>query len=120
MPFSTTSAEIAPFASAISLHLPNTSSRSAASPLVMKILPPLTTMSSPCGSKRVFMPVASLPAEASVIASDTSAPSATRGRRRAFCSSLPKVISGLMPWNVVAQMMPVAAQALLISRTQAR
>ena len=47
-------------------------------------------------------------------------PSATRGRRRRFCSSLPKSISGFIAWKFVAQMMPVEAQARLISRTQAR
>ena len=48
----------------------------------------------------------------SVMASDTRPPAAMRGSRRCFCSSLPKSISGLMPWKLVAQMMPVEAQAL--------
>ena len=39
------------------------------------------------------------------------APSATRGNSRRFCSSLPKSISGLVAWKLVAQMMPVEAQA---------
>ena len=96
VPFSRTSAEIAPRPSAIPAHLPKTRMRSATSPLVMKVLPPLTTMSSPSGVKRVFMPVASEPASGSVMASAPSPPSAMRGSRRRFCSSLPKSISGFI------------------------
>ena len=51
------------------------------------------TMSSPSGVNRVFMPVASEPAESSVIASAPSPPSAILGSSRAFCSSLPASIS---------------------------
>jgi len=86
--------------------LPKTRIRSATSPLVMNVLPPDTTILSPSGVKRV--------------ASAASAPAATRGNRRRFCSSLPKSTSGFMAWKFVAQMMPVDAQALEISRTQAR
>ena len=120
VPFSRMATEMAAFGSSISDHLPNTRYRSATSPLVMKVLPPLMTMSSPSGVKLVRMPVASEPAEGSVIASAASPPSAMRGSRRAFCSSLPYSISGLMAWKFVAQTMPVAAQALETSRTQAR
>jgi len=100
--------------------LPKTRIRSATSPLVMNVLPPDTTILSPSGVKRVVMWVASEPALGSVIASAASAPAATRGNRRRFCSSLPKSTSGFMAWKFVAQMMPVDAQALEISRTQAR
>ena len=47
-------------------------------------------------------------------------PAAMVGRMRCFCASVPKSITGFMPWKLVAQMMPVEAQALEISRTQAR
>ena len=114
------SAEIAPRLSAISLHFPKTSMRSACAPLVMKVLVPVTAISSPRGSKRVVMPVASDPAVGSVITSDASAPAATLGRRRCFCSSVPKSTSGFIAWKFVAQTTPVDAHALLISRTQAR
>ena len=77
-------------------------------------------MSLPSGVKRVVMPVASEPASGSVIASAPIAPWATRGSRRRFWSSVPKSISGFIAWKLVAQMMPVEAQAALISRTQAR
>ena len=77
-------------------------------------------MSSPLGVKRVVIWVASEPASGSVIASAASAPSATRGKSRSFCSSVPKSISGFVAWKFVAQMMPVEAQARLNSRTQAR
>ena len=86
----------------------------------MKVLPPETIISSPSGVKRVAMWVASEPAAGSVIASAASAPSATRGNSRFFCSSAPKSISGFIAWKLVAQMIPVAAQAIEISRTQAR
>ena len=86
----------------------------------MKILPPSTTMSSPASRNRVTMPVASEPAPDSVMASEARAPSATRGSRRAFCSSEPKSITGLIAWKLVAHTMPVDAQAAEISRTQAR
>ncbi|KAG1432976.1 hypothetical protein G6F57_022528 [Rhizopus arrhizus] len=86
----------------------------------MKVFWPLMTMSSPRGSKRVRMPVASEPAEGSVMTSEARPPSAMRGRRRCFCSSLPNSIKGLMAWKLVAQTMPVEAQAAEISRTQAR
>ena len=77
-------------------------------------------MSSPSGVNRVVMWVASEPASGSVIANAASAPSATRGSSRCFCSSPPKSISGFIAWKLVAQMIPVEAQALLNSRTQAR
>ncbi len=83
-------------------HLPNTSSRSATSPLLMNSLLPLTMMLSPSARKRVFMPVASDPASASVMASAPRAPAAMRGRKRCFCASVPMSISGFMPWKVVA------------------
>ena len=87
----------------------------------MKVLPPDTTIVSlPSGVKRVVMPVASEPALGSVMHSAPIAPAATRGSSRFFCSSLPKSISGFIAWKLVAQMLPVAAQAALISRTQAR
>ena len=97
VPFSTTIAEIASFAPAISDHFPKSRIRSATSPLEMKVLPPSITTASPAGVKRVFMPVASEPALGSVIARDPSPPSAMRGRSRFFCSSVPKSISGFMP-----------------------
>ena len=86
----------------------------------MKVLPPLTMMSSPSGVNFVAMPVASDPAFGSVMHSDASAPSASFGRNRFFWSSVPKSMTGFMAWKLVAQMIPVAAQALLISRTQTR
>ena len=86
----------------------------------MNVLPPLTMISSPSGVNRVVMPVASEPAFGSVMHSEASAPSASFGRIRFFCSSVAKSMTGFMAWKFVAQMMPVAAQALLISRTQAR
>ena len=67
------------------------------SPLVINSLPPSTMISSPSGVNRIFMAVASEPATASVMASDASAPSATRGNNRFFCCSVPKSISGFMP-----------------------
>ena len=66
------------------------------------------------------MPVASEPASGSVTASALIAPSATRGNNRCFWASVPESISGFIAWKLVAQMMPVEAQAALISRTQAR
>ena len=66
------------------------------------------------------MPVASEPASGSVMQKAPSPPSAIFGSRRRFCSSLPKSIKGLMAWKLVDQTLPVAAQALLSSRTQAR
>ncbi len=86
----------------------------------MKVLPPDTTTVSPSGVKRVVICVASDPASGSVIASAPIAPSATRGKNLCFCSSVPKSMSGFVAWKLVAQMMPVEAQALEISRTQAR
>ncbi len=86
----------------------------------MKLLPPVTTMASPSSVKRVRMPVASEPASGSVMASAPSPPAAMRGKSRRFCSSAPKSMSGFIAWKVVAQMMPVAAHAMLISRTAAR
>jgi len=86
----------------------------------MKVLPPDTTTALPSGVNRVVMCVASEPASGSVIASAPIAPSATRGRSLRFCSSVPKSISGFVAWKLVAQMIPVEAQALEISRTQAR
>ena len=65
-PRSRTSAEIDLRLSSISLHLPNTSIRSACAPLVMNVFVPFTTIVSPRGSKRVVMPVASDPAFGSV------------------------------------------------------
>ncbi len=53
-------------------------------------------MLSPSGVKRVVIRVASEPAPDSVIASAASAPSATRGKKRRFCSSVPKSISGFI------------------------
>src|ERR1019366_1149805 len=70
--------------------------------LVMNSLFPSTTMSSPSGVKRIVMAVASEPPAASVMASEASAPAATRGSKRFFCSSVPKSISGFMPWKLVA------------------
>ena len=66
------------------------------------------------------MPVASDPADGSVMHSAASPPRAIRGSKRCFCSSVPKSMRGFIAWKVVAQMMPVEAQALLISRTHAR
>ena len=43
-----------------------------------------------------------------------------RGSSRRFCSSLPKSISGFMAWKLVAQMMPVEAQASEMIFTTAR
>ena len=86
----------------------------------MKIFSPSTTMSSPSGVNRVFMPVASEPAEVSVIASAPSPPSAILGSSRAFCSSLPASISDFNPLKVVDQTMPVEAQASVISLTTSR
>ena len=94
VPFSTTSAEIAPLASAISDHLPNNSIRSQTLPLVMKVLPPSTMISSPAGVNLVVMPVASEPALGSVMAMEPMPPAAMRGNSRFFCSSLPNKISG--------------------------
>ena len=56
----------------------------------------------------------------SVIASEAIAPSVTRGRKRRFCSSVPKSITGFVAWKFVAHIMPVEAHAFDISRTQAR
>ncbi len=66
------------------------------------------------------MPAASEPAWGSVMHRLASPPAAIFGSRRRFWSSLPKSIKGFIAWNVVDQMLPVAAQALLSSRTQAR
>ena len=66
------------------------------------------------------MPVASEPASGSVMQRHPSPPAAIFGSRRRFCSSVPKSIRGFMAWKVVDQTLPVAAQALLSSRTQAR
>jgi hypothetical protein len=119
-PFSTTRQLMALRSSATSAHLPKSRIRSATSPLVMKVLPPSTTTCSPSGVKRVFIPVASDPAEGSVMASAPSPPWAMRGKSRCFCASLPASMSGFMAWKVVAQMIPVEAQAAAISRTQPR
>ncbi len=120
MPFSKINAEIAWRGSSTSLHFPNSRIRSATSPLVINILPPETTILSPSGVNRVVICVASEPASGSVIANAASAPSATHGSSRRFCSSPPKSISGFIAWKLVAQIIPVEAQALLNSRTQAR
>ena len=66
------------------------------------------------------MPVASEPALGSVMTKDPIPPSAMRGNKRFFCSALPNSINGFMPWKLVAQIIPVEAQASLISLTQAR
>ena len=50
----------------------------------MNSFEPSITMSSPSGVNRVFMPVASEPADSSVMAKDASPPSAIHGSRRAF------------------------------------
>ncbi len=81
----------------------------------MKHFPPSTTMWSPSGRNDVFMPVRRSPQPGSVMASEANPPEAMRGRSRAFCSSLPYVINGFIAWKLVAQMIPVDAQALLIS-----
>ena len=120
VPFSTMIAEIDFRSSGMSAHLPKTRIRSATSPLVIKVLPPDTTTLSPAGTNRVVIRVVSEPASGSVIASAARAPSTTRGSSRRFCSSVPKSTSGFVAWKLVAQMMPVEAQARLISRTQAR
>src|SRR6218665_2831865 len=120
VPCSRISTEMLCLAPAMPSHLPNSRYSPARSPLVMKLLPPLTRTSSPTGRNEVRMPVASEPASGSVMASAPRAPSAMRGSRRVFCSSLPQSIKGLMAWEFVAQMMPVAAPARLISRAQAR
>ncbi len=52
--------------------------------------------------------------------SDASAPSTMRGRNFCFSVSLPRSMTGFMAWKLVAQITPVDAQALEISRTQAR
>ena len=78
------------------------------------------TISSPSGVNLVTMPVASDPAFGSVMQSEAIAPSATFGKKRFFCSSVPKSLTGFIAWKLVAQMIPVEAQALEISRTQAR
>ncbi len=92
----TYSAEMASLAFAVPSIFPKTRYRSATSPLVMKILFPSTTISSPSGMKRVVMPVASDPALGSVITRAASPPPAITGRRRRFISSGPKSMRGLM------------------------
>ena len=59
-------------------------------PLVMNILLPFSTYSSPSLTAEVWMFWTSLPASGSVSASPPrSAPSAILGRKRRFCSSVP-------------------------------
>ena len=94
--------EIAALGSSMPSHLPNTSRKSATSPLEMNTLSPETTISSPSARNRVRICVASDPAPASVIASAPIEPSATRGSTRWRNSSEPMSITGFMPWNVVA------------------
>src|SRR5678815_3677497 len=86
----------------------------------MKVLVPLTTMESPSGRNSVFMPVASDPAVGSVIVNDAMPPFAITGSSRFFCASVPKSISGLIAWKLVAQTMPVDAHAFDSSRTHSR
>ena len=86
----------------------------------MKVLLPSIRISSPSGVKRVRMPVASDPACASVMHKAPSPPSAILGNSRARCSSVPKSIRGFMAWKLVDHTLPVAAHALVSSRTQAR
>ena len=66
------------------------------------------------------MAVASDPAPGSVIDKEPSPPFTITGSSRRFCSSVPNSISGLLKWKLVAQMPPVEAHALLISRKHAR
>ena len=96
VPFSMISTEIDALLSAISVHLPNTNNKSACAPLVINVFEPLTMMLSPSGLNDVFIPVASEPAVGSVITSEASAPSATFGSKRFFCSSLPQSTSGFI------------------------
>jgi len=56
------------------VHFPNRSTKSATSPVVMKIFSPLMTIPSPSGRNFVRMLAASDPACGSVIASAASAP----------------------------------------------
>ena len=101
-PRSTTRAVIAPRGSSISDHLPKTRRSSETSPLEMNVFSPVIATSSPSGTKRVRIAVASEPAVGSVMTSEPRPPRAMRGRRRAFCSGEPKSMRGFMPWKVVA------------------
>src|SRR5258706_547253 len=79
-------------------HFPNSRYRPAPSPLVMKVLLPLTTISPPSSRNEVRMPVASEPAPGSVMASAPKPPCAMRGSNRCFWPSVPQSMRGFMAW----------------------
>ena len=66
---------------------------SASIPLLMKVLAPLTTYSSPRRTAVVRMALRSLPVPGSVMASaDMAVPPYSPGSQRPFCSSVPSSV----------------------------
>src|SRR5204862_847150 len=77
------------------------------------------SMRSPSGVKRVVICVASEPASGSVMHSAPIAPSATRGSKRFFCSSVPRSEERRVGQESGCRFMPEYAENVAIGRTDA-
>src|ERR1700688_4244800 len=107
---------LTPFARSSGSVLAKTVMVSAIPPAVNQILLPVMTSSSPWRSARVSIPAGSLPAPGSLSAYAPSfAPLASSGSSRAFCSSVPAIISGPPPSPCTTRIRALVAQTLATS-----